>query len=123
MKSEQPGDQPETGNSEPAAPEVAHDDGPSRHAIHLAQHEADLMILEMMQHLGARHHVDTPRLERKQPCVAAYAPVENLAAERRERRRFIDPDGVKPDSFARRDPARPEGYVRKAGAYVEQRGI
>src|SRR3954462_10058531 len=96
MKSEQPGDQPETGNSEPAAPEVAHDDGPPRHTIHLAQHEADLMILEMMQHLGARHHVDAPRLERKHPCVATNASVENLAAERCERRRSIDPDGVNP---------------------------
>jgi len=121
VESEEPGHRPEAGNREPTAPEVAHDHRTPRHAVHLAQHEVDLVILEVVQHLRARHDVDACRREGQPSRVAADARVEHLARQGGERRRLVEAQRVEPDSFSRRQPPRPQGYVRKAGAHVEQR--
>jgi hypothetical protein len=50
--------QPETGRSEPAAPQVGNDDAGARHAIELAHETLEILIGEVMQQLGTDHDVD-----------------------------------------------------------------
>ena len=123
MKSEEPCHDPETGCREPTAPEVAHDHGTSSDAMHLAQNKLDLVILEVMQHLRARHHVDAGGRERKRSRVAAHASVEHLAGNGSQRCRFVETNRVEPDALPTCERPRPKGYVRKAGADVEQARI
>jgi hypothetical protein len=120
MKAQREGGDGPPGGGNPASSQIADDDTAPGDAIQLGDDSNGLLVIEMVQYLGAKNEVYAPVRKGERERIAADGHVHSVARRGEQVEGAIEGDRSEREAAAARELARPPGEISESGADVQQ---